>query len=69
MMQLAVLMLQALQLQRDLAPLSLQLIDLPALSLAYPVREWPWRARLHELLGATHVEVQEVCRAGAPAWL
>ena len=33
-----------------------------------PRPEWPWRARLHELLGATHVEVQEVCRAGTPAW-
>ena len=34
-----------------------------------PRPEWPWRERLRELLGATHVEVQEVCRAGAPAWL
>jgi S-adenosylmethionine decarboxylase len=34
-----------------------------------PRPEWPWRARLKELLGATEVAVQEVCRAGTPAWL
>lgn len=33
-----------------------------------PRPEWPWRARLAELLGAADVEVQEVCRAGTPAW-
>src|ERR1051326_4206523 len=34
-----------------------------------PRPEWPWRTRLRELLGATYVEIQEVCRAGTPAWL
>ncbi|HEV2719062.1 MAG TPA: S-adenosylmethionine decarboxylase [Thermoanaerobaculia bacterium] len=34
-----------------------------------PRPQWPWRARLAELLGATNVEIQEVMRAGVPAWL
>lgn len=32
-----------------------------------PRPEWPWRARLRELLGATDVEIRVMCRTGTPA--